>query len=466
MLMSFTSRLCGSIRHVSATHPGLWSPTIGLLVMAVVLWFSLFTAPVQAAPSDLDTSFNGTGIVSVIANDFAVLRNGRIVVVTNSVPQALGFNLSQYLTNGQLDTGFGTNGVVQTPILNGATATVIAQQADLKLVAAGWAYTGATYVIALARYLPSGQLDGAFGIGGVVTIPGIQNVNVTSMKILANGSILVTGYSSTGVLIRFTATGQLDPSFGVGGVVNVAHGQAESMAVQADGRILVAGNVFRNPGYESFLARYSADGAVDPAFGTGGVATDAPGGLSGGYGGMALAVQPDSKILMGSGTGGVAFGLLRYLSDGTLDPGFGNAGRVTTSGIDANEVTGIAIQTDGRILAVGGTHFRIALPIPYPPRSPTLVRYLASGHLDTSLANTGQLLLAGMVTGDPAPPAQALALQSDGKILIAGAGLVRLLGDPTDATRSIPTLSSGGLALLGLLMVLVAGWAARRRGAI
>src|SRR5439155_1103104 len=126
--------------------------------------------------------------------------------------------------------------------------------------------------------------------------------------------------------------GDLDPSFGAGGQVLTDFGGgdgARALALQADGRIVVAGRSCPST-CDFALARYNPDGSLDPSFGSGGgVLTE----FAGGGDASALAVQSDGKIVVAALSGGGGrqdFALARYNPDGSLDPSFGSGGRVLT----------------------------------------------------------------------------------------------------------------------------------------
>jgi uncharacterized delta-60 repeat protein len=198
------------------------------------------------------------------------------------------------------------------------------------------------------------------------------------------------------------AGGDLDPTFGAAGTVVKALGSpavARSVAVQPDGKIVVAAVGHRG----GMLLRYGVDGALDPAFGQGGVAATLGGGTSAGS--TLVAVQSDGRIVVG-GTAEGDFALRRHRADGSVDASFGDGGTVTTD-LGANELLWAVLrQPDGRIVAVGsshasgGTRFAVA-------------RYLRDGRLDPGFGNAGTVVA---VEGS----ARAAALAPDGKLVVLG----------------------------------------------
>lgn len=211
--------------------------------------------------------------------------------------------------------------------------------------------------------------------------------------------------------------GDLDPTFsGDGKVVTefpLAHQDtARAVAVQPDGRILVAGDVFwSGTGLDFTLVRYNGDGSLDLSFGAGGIARAH---FLGADRAMDLALQPDGKILVAGYTdfnsGASSFALARFNRDGSLDAGFGDAGRVVTHFPGVNSwIEGIAVRPDGRILAggsLGSTNPDLAL-----------AQYNPDGSLDAGFGNGGRVI--SDIPGQFAR-ANAMALQPDGKAVLAG----------------------------------------------
>ncbi|MGM9488344.1 hypothetical protein [Ideonella sp. YS5] len=222
------------------------------------------------------------------------------------------------------------------------------------------------------------------------------------------------------------ADGDLDPSFGRGGLkMTDFHGGADlahAVAVQPDGKIVVAGTTYQNNDYshEDFaIARYTADGRLDDSFGTKGrVTTDFPG-LAATP--SSVVVQPDGKILVAGGAYPLFvfagnFEIARYNADGTLDAGFGNGGIVTTNFGHGSYAFGLALQPDGKIVAAG----TVFVDFSTDDSSNTdfgLARYNADGSPDSSFGNGGQVLTDFDGFNDDA---LAVLIQPDGKIVAAG----------------------------------------------
>jgi uncharacterized delta-60 repeat protein len=234
-------------------------------------------------------------------------------------------------------------------------------------------------------------------------------------------------------------------------------GQAEffSLALQSDGKILAGGaespSATDNPTTFA-VARYNANGALDPTFGSGGVATTTIGGndpyqAGPAYGALGLLVQSNGMIVAAgtvrSNTGGSVeeVALARYDTSGNLDPNFGSGGVVVTPtpASASDSAAAAALQSDGSIVVAGdhsdstGTYFEVE-------------RYTSAGALDTTFGGTG------IVTTAIGGGASALVIQpSDGKIIAAGGtgsqfALARYLGSATTSSATALASPAGGAA--------------------
>jgi uncharacterized delta-60 repeat protein len=191
------------------------------------------------------------------------------------------------------------------------------------------------------------------------------------------------------------AGGVLDPAFGTGGVVSSSLGattRAYSVATYPqegtanDGKIVVGGAyIGTNTKYQFGVVRYNLDGSLDKSFGGSGEVTT-PG--SGAFGAIGLAIQPDGKVVAAGDSNG-DFAVVRYNVDGSLDKTFGNRGVAKTAIVSGNfdRIYAIALQPDGKIVAVGGTS-----PSNNSGREVVLARYNANGTLDTSFGKGGLAL--------------------------------------------------------------------------
>ncbi len=320
---------------------------------------------------------------------------------------------SQVHATTDLDSSFGNGGRVVTDVSGRYDeARALAIQADGRIVAAGVTGTGSNEDFALVRYKTDGALDRTFGVGGtVITDVSRGSDAVWAVAIQSDGKIVAAGVASGDfALARYNADGTLDPQFGNGGTITTDFGgddKANALALQRDGQIVVAGVA---GGRDFALARYRTDGTLDATFGTEGkVTTDFSDNADVAF---ALAIQPDGMIVAAGATGEfptAAFALARYNADGSLDAGFGAGGRVTIEfGRDAR-AHALAIQSDGKIVTGGFVNNGSS-------GDGALTRHNADGTVDRAFGTAGRVVtdFGGRNFGS------ALAIQSDGKIIVAG----------------------------------------------
>jgi uncharacterized delta-60 repeat protein len=254
--------------------------------------------------------------------------------------------------------------------------------------------------------------DPAFGGHGFVFGPGRDWEDVIAMP---DGRVLVVGDAgpSQGIAVaRFQADGALDTTFGGDGMVEspfpspISSG-AVAVALQGDGKIVVAGWTTFLFDANIVVLRYLADGTLDAGFGTGGIVQTDPDDY---LFPSDLVIQPDGKIVVvgGAGLGGDIV-VLRYLADGTPDASFGGDGSVAVELTNASEARGVAPQPDGRIVVVGSRF------VPHTGNRLAVLRLLADGSLDPAFG------VGGVVPNDDTPShATAVALLPDGRIYVGG----------------------------------------------
>jgi uncharacterized delta-60 repeat protein len=338
---------------------------------------------------------------------------------------------------GRLDPSFGFRGVVLTDF-NGGTyeaAYALAIQQDGKLVAAGFSTSSTTPDFGVARYMSNGHLDRRFGAGGTVVTAfgGSGNADVANaVAIDSNGKVVVAGYSDASgstdfALARYNPDGTLDSTFNsTGKVLTDLSGSGgtdavSAVAIDSNGKIVVAG--YSNASgisYDFALARYNRDGTLDRSFNsTGKVLTDFSGSGSGDVA-YALALQSDGKIVVAglSQASGIPddFALARYNPDGTLDSAFNSTGKVLT---DFSESGSVDVA---RALAIQSDGKIVAAGYSHAggiSNDFALARYNPDGTLDGSFNSTGKILtdFSGSESQDEG---SAVAIQSDGKIVAAG----------------------------------------------
>ena len=389
------------------------------LSVLVFLLCGLMTLQVQAAAGDLDPSFGNGGIVlspyysmaSSRASMVAIQSDGKIVVT------APGFTLVRYNTDGSPDLSFGSGGKAESPFSDRPVfASAIAIRSDGKIVAAGGGYgydeENPNYDFLLARYNTDGSLDSTFGSDGkVISTFGTPNYGANDIAIQPDGKIVAVGlgetYSGSDFLLaRFNTNGSLDSSFGLGGkIINTFNGNTyfcNAVVIQRDGKIVAAGG--SNGAFA--LARYNTDGSLDTSFGTSGKVLTNFNNSTAAYD---LAIQSDGKIVAvgTSTTTFLYFALAKYNTDGSLDATFGTSGKVVINFASHASARGVAIQSDGKIVAVGTSS----------SQGFTVVRCNIDGSLDPTFGSNGIVVTP---IGNPSDYANAAAIQSDGKIVTAG----------------------------------------------
>jgi uncharacterized delta-60 repeat protein len=368
---------------------------------------------------------------SAQAQTLAIQADGKIIVAGDSFDGDLfTFTLVRYGINGEIDPSFGENGSLAT-FLNGAAGGRIVIQPDGKILAAGTFYQDGDNDFALARYHPDGTFDSSFGPPnhGWAIVGFTQNGNssqdfVGALALQPDGKIVVAGSTSAGnnddfAMIRFNADGTLDPSFGTNGGTVTAFGSGDdvvnAIALQPDGKILLIGRSVNGSVNHFALARYNADGRLDDSFGTAGRVLT-PVGSSGSGVATAVQIQPDGKIVAGGyafNNNTYDFAMVRYNSNGSLDSAFDKDGKVTTPMENRNDgIYDLALQADGKIVAAGYSN---VLNSDF-----AIARYNADGTLDPSFGQNGKRVLK---SGGSTDFIFDIALQSDGKIAVAGSAL-------------------------------------------
>jgi uncharacterized delta-60 repeat protein len=336
------------------------------------------------------------------------------------------FALASYDRSGRPDPTFGTAGRVATDFFGGYdTVNTVLRQRDGKLVAVGSAFplSGSHPSFALARYLSDGRLDPAFGDGGTVTTDVGPHGVAASAALQADGKIVVAGFVYTAdmshsdlVVARYRPDGTLDPAFGTGGIVirtlglpEISYLQAQDVAIQPDGRIVTVGLTASLPeGTNVAVTRFRPDGSLDPRFGDEGVATV---NFSDDEfeGATALSLLPNGKIAVLGQLEAATWALGRLRSDGRLDTGFG-VGGIVRSHLDG-EARDLLVQDDGRLVVAGRT---APTGVHYDV---TLVRYRRDGRLDRGFGTGGVVTtdVAGSTDG-----AAAVTAGPHGTLVIAG----------------------------------------------
>jgi uncharacterized delta-60 repeat protein len=278
-----------------------------------------------------------------------------------------------------------------------------------------------------------GSLDLTFDSDGKVTTSiGTFDDEARAIKIQNDGKIVVAGKSFNGTnydfaVVRYNTNGSLDNSFGTGGIVTTAIGiqddKATCLAIQADGKIVVGGNTFQATVDFTAIVRYNSDGTLDSTFDSDGIVLNTIATNVEIYQNQTvngIAIQTDGKIVT---TGGYNFGnnfgwyISRFNPNGSLDNTF-DADGIAGFQVSIYDDTGnaIAVQPNGKIVIAGYQYLNNNTDADI-----FLTRYSEEGNCDLNFTNNENPI--GLVThpiiGNFNEFANALAIQDDGKILVA-----------------------------------------------
>jgi uncharacterized delta-60 repeat protein len=398
--------------------------TAGKIVRTIPLTLTV-TERINGSGS-LDTSFGAGGFVTLNLpgntsriTALTVQSDGKIVAVGPSDnSNTRNFIVVRLNPDGSPDFSFDGDGLLTVDFGGSDEATAVAVQPDGKIVVAGWsAGPGGNDVnLAVARINTNGSFDSFFhGDGKVVTDNGVdlelKDVVLTLQsdgKIIVAGPNAVTGEAKKLVMVRYASDGNLDTTFGTGGIVlNAKPPEVQSLFLQPDGKIVVVNaNVFGLT-----IARFNTNGTLDLSFGGGdGIAVGSNPNVSS----SAMLLQGDKLVGLRSG---LAAGLVRVnLADATLDTSFGTGG-IADTGFGTSLSGAVAAQTDGKLIFAGTTSVSNTVP------AFALARFNTNGSLDTSFGAGGRVATNFPLVGggnNAQESAREVAIQSDGKIILAG----------------------------------------------
>lgn len=383
----------------------------------------------------LDTSFNFTGTSSrcnygvpnqVIPNSSFFQFNDKIICLSINYTSC-SITLTRFNGDGSIDNSFGTNGALVNTMcsvfINGGYYPYsMAIQSDNKIVIMGLqqnnTYPNAYWVV---RLLPNGDLDQSFNGNGYLDLSfGTVQDRGRCIALQPDGKILVGGNTGDTAeffsVARVNSNGTLDTTFGVNGLARTAFSALEStpnsIAVQTDGKIVLAGYTITSYAQDFALSRFNSNGTIDTTFGNNGKVittvdfTDSDA-IS------KILIEPDGKI---TAVGDTSFtnnpytAMTRYLSDGSLDNTFGVSGIVLASNIMG---TGPIFdrQIDGKYVIVGG----------YDSVTFEVFRFNHDGTLDSGFGTNGfvnPLPTTGIASSN-------VLIQPDNKIVIVGRGIIQ-----------------------------------------
>lgn len=355
----------------------------GKLVVAGYSWNGSdwdFAVVRYNSDGSLDASFDTDGKVTTDitgnldrAYSIAIQTDGKIIVVGDTYNGSdFDFAIVRYNSDGSLDTSFDTDGKITTAVRSSSDqAFAVAIQSDGKIVVVGNSYSSTTNNdFAIVRYNSDGSLDTSFDSDGKTTVDISTSLDDgRSVVIQSDGKIVVAGYSFNGsnfdfAVVRYNTDGSLDTSFDSDGILTTSLGtsddQGYSLAVQSDGKIIVAGNSNNGTDNDFAVVRYNSDGSLDTSFDSNGIVTTAIGSMND-YG-RSIAIQTDDKIVVAGYThNGLvnSIALVRYNSDGSLDNDFDTGGKLTTDiNADSRDDDGqsIIIQSDGKLIVAGSSY--------------------------------------------------------------------------------------------------------------
>lgn len=380
---------------------------IGQMRVYSILFAAGIWSDIAAQNLVLDPAFGEDGVALVSfgnANDrprdIDVLPDGRIVLCGWVDATVTSMGAAALSAAGVLDTSLnGTGTVTINPNAFNTDCIVdamVVQPSDNRIVLAG---------MVVIRLTATGDLDSTFGYNGVV------HRSASDVVIQDDGRIVCSnawGLEDDLTVFRLLPNGQLDSTFGMNGIARAGVSDIDgwtSLCLYGDGRILAAGRRQQDGVY--LIARWDANGSIDENFGVEGVVES--GSNSSGVSFPIILLRADGSIFLASDTGtttGTGWTVRGYLGDGLVDESFGVNG-IATIGFDGmGGLNGVTLDGQGRILLIGYVNS--------PGEISTVVaRLLPNGQLDQSFAGAGSFVF-------PSSIGEAAEVQPDGRIVICG----------------------------------------------
>ncbi len=397
-----------------------------------VLLFTLLLSSICFSQS-LDNIFGNSGIVTTAntseITELEILSDGKILTagyyITPGSSGEYHLQLVKYKIDGTIDLSFGTNGFVNTPVDFSETPNDLIIQPDNKIIVAGSYYTGPNtsgpgdYFSFLVRYNTDGSLDGSFGNNGIARIDyvnGVLTESISSCILLPNGQILVGTVGQGGFdLVQLNTDGSVDTSFGNNGIsisfFSGLSGALEDLIRLADGTLICSGRVgspFVNAQFA--IAKFNADGSLFTGFADNGqLILDIQNSQGSFEAAKKVIVQPDGYILIGGYSVNAA--IIRLKPTGILDSTFANNGVLLDIVTPHFSFSDFILQPDGKILVGGSTEIGVY------NTGYSLLMIESDGTIDNSFGTNGRY---NVDLNNSADYAQAIKLQNDGKILLAG----------------------------------------------
>ncbi len=395
----------------------------------------------MGAPGDLDPTWDTDGKLSdnvvEVPRGVAIQSDGKVVTANH----AGNLTVVRYNTDGSRDMSFSGDGLAEIDLGGDERARALAiQPGDQKIVVVGRSSTNSGDFL-IGRFNTDGSPDTSFGGGDGIeaTDIGTNTADIAqAVALQGDGKIVVAGTSASDwAVVRYTSTGALDTATFGGGDGMVTHdlGSASDnvagVGIQSGGRIVVGGGTDSGgaTGFDFAVGGFTSAGALDSSYGSGGIRT-ADFGTTGDTV-LGFAMQSDGKAILIGYHDLTAFALARFDAGGTLDTSFDGDGKVTTAFDPFTEGRGVAVQQNGRIVAVGITGNGDCCDF-------AVARYEPNGTLDSSFGSGGKVT----TSFDQFDSGSVVAINpSDGKIVVGGgsssgacecdlARIARYLGDP------------------------------------
>lgn len=392
------------------------------------LLFYIATAALAQTSGSFDANFGTAGFTTTdfpaVANSTSWLiaqPDGKLIVLGNVQKNLTNTNILalRYTADGILDASFGSSGIYNEETFSPALSSVQYREvwtgavlADGKILLAGIVQATSGSYQFLIRLNPNGVRDATFGNNGIALVEVVNNAEPrarpVSIALLGDGKILMFSgnYSNTQfTLIRFTAAGALDTSFGNAGILPVVSSvpsifslQAQALALLPDGKILAQAVSSKPPNTgQMHIFRFMPDGTPDNTFSADGEVITA-GNPSALTTHNKIGLLPDGKFLVGRYTS-----MSRFNANGTQDNTFGTNGTATL----ALNTNSFIVQSDGKIVGASAVSSRA-----------TLYRLNPNGSADNTWNSTG---IAG--ASDAVPQNSGftnVVQQPDGKIVACG----------------------------------------------
>lgn len=287
-----------------------------------------------------DTTFDGDGIVTTaigggtdIGHAVVIQPDGKLIVSGRSdTPPNFqtSYAIIRYNANGSIDTSFGNQGIRIPQLSGNSFPRHMALQSDGKIVIVHNRIVSGAQKLVVLRYDSSGQPDPTFGVDGYIDTSVGIGLEYEAVELQTDGKIVVScsGYTNATTydfwVIRYNTNGSLDDSFGDNGMVRTPIGpggsidQAKGVAIQANGKIVVAGRAPNVPNSNFVTVRYNRNGSLDTKWGNGGIVTTELGGNADAI--NAVAIQKDGRIVVAGESDSLTpgtrwFALARYMGD-------------------------------------------------------------------------------------------------------------------------------------------------------